>query len=215
MKTLYTLLFISLSQLLLAQNMVTFSVDMSEYTGTYTDVNLNGGFNGWCGPCAVMLDENADGVYELVVDLPSGTAEYKFTVDGWTDDEIFEPGGECTLTTDVFTNRVIEVTGDLVLPTVCWESCFACGVTGLSELNNESYSLFPNPTNGLVQLSSDALYDVQTVRVYSHTGQLVKTIAFNEMQTSMLDLQDLPSGLYHIEVQSATGMGVENIVIMD
>ncbi len=215
MKTLYTLLFISLSQLLLAQNMVTFSVDMSTYTGTYTNVNLNGGFNGWCGECAVMLDENADGVYELVVDLPSGTQEYKFTVDGWTDDEIFEPGEECTLTTDVFTNRVIEVTGDLVLPTVCWESCSACGVTGLSELTNESYSLFPNPSNGLVQLSSDALYDVQTVRVYSHTGQLVKTIAFNEMQTSMLDLQDLPSGVYHIEVQSTTGLGVENIVIMD
>jgi len=48
---------------------VTFQVDMAGYAGTFTTVNLNGSFNGWCGGCAVMADADGDGVYTLDVDL--------------------------------------------------------------------------------------------------------------------------------------------------
>ena len=37
---------------------ILFRVDMSEYTGTYNTVNLNGSFNGWCGGCALMTDDD-------------------------------------------------------------------------------------------------------------------------------------------------------------
>ncbi|MBI1183241.1 T9SS type A sorting domain-containing protein [bacterium] len=107
---------------------ITFKVDMNKYTGTYTQVNLNGTFNNWCGSCAVMTDDNSDGVYELTVDLTGQTeVEYKFTVDGWTDDEKFAGGESCTKTTGGFTNRVLTITGDSVLPVVCWQSCSDCG----------------------------------------------------------------------------------------
>jgi hypothetical protein len=191
---------------------VTFKVDMNDYTGTFSNMYLNGNFNGWCGACALMTDDNSDGVYEITITLAEGQYEYKFTANDYF--ETLEAGTFCTLTTDQFTNRVIDLSGDTVLDAVCFESCNACGVTGLDDLATEQYSVFPNPSNGLVQLSSETLYDVQTIRVYSHTGQIVRTIAFNSMENSMLDLQDLPSGVYHLEIQSATGMGVENIMIM-
>lgn len=105
---------------------VTFKVDMNDYEGTYTNVNLNGTFNEWCGACAVMTDADMDGVYELEVELEDGEIEYKFTVDGWTGQEEFAGGESCTKTTDGFTNRVYTVAGDAVLDVVCWESCESC-----------------------------------------------------------------------------------------
>ena len=61
---------------------VTFRVDMSTYEAGYGTVNLNGSFNGWCGGCTEMTDNDGDMVYEVTVALAEGTFEYKFT---WTD----------------------------------------------------------------------------------------------------------------------------------
>ena len=68
---------------------VTFQVDMNQYdeTYTYSGVFINGSFNGWCGDCLPMSDPDGDGVFEATVDLPGDTIEYKFTVDGWNDQE--------------------------------------------------------------------------------------------------------------------------------
>ncbi len=109
---------------------VTFQVDMSEYTGTFTSVNLNGNFNGWCGGCNEMTDADMDGVYEITLNVPGGNIEYKFTVDAWNDQEQFLGGEDCTLTTGNYTNRVYAVDGNATLDVVCWNSCNACGFTG-------------------------------------------------------------------------------------
>jgi 1,4-alpha-glucan branching enzyme len=105
---------------------ITFQVDMSQYTGAYNTVNLNGSFNGWCGSCATMTDDDEDGVYELTVDLTPGTIEYKFTLNGWDFQEEFAGGESCTSTIDGFTNRSYDVAGDATIPVVCWNSCDAC-----------------------------------------------------------------------------------------
>ena len=109
---------------------VTFQVDLSDYAGTFGTVNLNGSFNSWCGPCAVMTDDNADGVYSLTVPLAPGTYEYKFTLDGWTAQEEFTDGDPCTTTIDGYVNRTIDVTEAATLPVVCYNSCDACTGTG-------------------------------------------------------------------------------------
>ena len=106
---------------------VTFQVDMAGYSGSYEQVNLNGSFNGWCGSCAVLTDDDADGVYAVTVQLVEGTTyEYKFTVDGWTDQESLTEGDACTSTIDGFTNRTLTASVDETLDVVCWNSCAAC-----------------------------------------------------------------------------------------
>lgn len=109
------------------QSNVTFSVDMSEYAGTFTEVNINGTFNGWCGSCNPMTDMG-NGIWEVTLPLPNGDIEYKFTVDGWTDQENFSGGETCTVTNGGFTNRALSITEDVTLDTVCFNSCLACNV---------------------------------------------------------------------------------------
>ena len=109
-----------------ATSAITFQVDMSQHTGGYGTVNLNGSFAGWCGSCIAMDDSDGDMVYSVTVDIVPDTIEYKFTLDGWTAQEEFAGGESCTSTIDGFTNRSYIVDGDATLPVVCYNSCDAC-----------------------------------------------------------------------------------------
>ncbi|MEN9332971.1 MAG: hypothetical protein RLY35_151, partial [Bacteroidota bacterium] len=104
---------------------VTFRVDMTN-APAFTVANVNGTFNNWCGGCAAMTDDNADNVWEITIPLNSGSYEYKFTADGWTSQESLTPGSACTVTNFGYTNRSLTVSGDVVLPVVCWGACASC-----------------------------------------------------------------------------------------
>lgn len=126
MKKLYALLLLCAPFLGFAQTTkdVTFIVDMNAYTGsTANGVFVNGDFNNWCGTCNPMSDPEGDGVWTATLPLTSDSIEFKFTVDGWTDDEIFTAGSSCTKTTGVYTNRFAVLNGDTILPGYAWESC--------------------------------------------------------------------------------------------
>ncbi len=127
MKKIYILLLLLTSYLGAEAYNVTFSVDMTNVSG-FTVANLNGTFNNWCGGCASLSDANGDNIWEITLDLAAGTYEYKFTADGWSQQENLTPGSICTLTSGAYTNRIITVTADTTVPTVCWGSCYACGV---------------------------------------------------------------------------------------
>ncbi len=105
---------------------VTFKVDMNQYQGGYSIVTLNGTFNGWCGSCNILTDDDMDGVFEITLPLLEGSYQYKFTLNGWDIWEEFAGGEPCTVTLGGFTNRSLEVVDNTVLPAVCWNSCDEC-----------------------------------------------------------------------------------------
>jgi hypothetical protein len=133
---------------------VTFKVDMNNVTQGFTTPEINGTMNGWCGGCAAMTDANGDNVWEITINLNAGTYEYKFAADGWNIQESLAPGSSCTLTTGAYTNRLITVTGDAVLSTVCYGSCASCSapdynVTFRVDMNNVPQSFTTPEINGI------------------------------------------------------------------
>ena len=111
---------------------ITFKVDMSQYAGSqgagYT-VNLNGTFNGWCGGCNPMTDADGDSIWEITLPFNIGDSlRYKFTVNGWSDQESFISGAPCTNTNSGgFTDRFLVVpSSNTDLGVVCFNSCSAC-----------------------------------------------------------------------------------------
>ena len=107
---------------------VTFQVDMQNVTG-FTTPEVNGTFNNWCGGCFTMTDANGDNIWEGTTQLAAGTYEFKYAYDAWAGSEQLTPGDACTITIGDFTNRLLDVTADIVLPVVCWASCSDCGST--------------------------------------------------------------------------------------
>jgi len=111
-------------------NDVTFSVDMNDYDGTFTTVFLSGTFNDFSDNGNPMDDTDGDGVWETTVTgIASGTIEYLFQLDEFAQQEVFTGFETCVVTdpTGMFTNRRLAVTENTTVPTVCYNSCYACG----------------------------------------------------------------------------------------
>ncbi|MEL7448426.1 MAG: family 16 glycosylhydrolase [Pseudomonadota bacterium] len=111
---------------------VHFSVDVTALDLAPTDrIYLNGTFNGWCGTCNPMADQDGDGTWELSVNLPAGKHEFLFTKNGWEQVGGAPPGSSCDFSPcDSYYNYGITVphgSGPLVTDTYCWGTCESCG----------------------------------------------------------------------------------------
>ncbi|WP_306643190.1 hypothetical protein [Sanyastnella coralliicola] len=127
--------------------LVSFSVDMNEYGAAFGYVNVSGAYNGWCGDCNQLTDDDMDGVWTGTFAVTNGLQQYKFTIDNWVDQENFAGGESCTITNgDGFTNRTVDVmAADVVLDTVCFNSCYAC-TTGETPGCNDATASNYDPT---------------------------------------------------------------------
>jgi hypothetical protein len=141
-----------------AQNFnVTFQVDMNTQAVVDDTVSVAGSFQAaagfpsdWTPGATILTDANSDGVYDLTVQLPAGTYEYKFLNGAaWGTDEGVP--GACA----VNGNRGLTVSADVTLPVVCFGSCTACpttvdtvSVTFQVDMNNET-------TSGAVTVAGD------------------------------------------------------------
>jgi len=148
---------------------ITFRVNMSNYTGTIaTGVYVNGSFNGWCGSCNPLTDMG-NGMWQATLPIPAGNIEYKFTIDGWNVEENFTANDACIDPNmgDNFYNRYLQITGDVVLPAVCFNSCTPCPsnatqLVGTWKLKGSAGSLAVGPGLGDGSWWSNGAADVTT-----------------------------------------------------
>ena len=174
---------------------VTFQVDMSTVSSSFTNVYVSGTVNGWSGNSNQLTDPDGDGVYSGTLSLMPGSYEYKFTYDNWTGQEYFDPtlDSACTLTTGTFTNRYSTFgNADTTLPAVCWEECTACvtAPAGCDELffseyaegsSNNKYIEIYNPTANAISLSGYTVYQSGNGGSYTNTFTTSATIASGDV----------------------------------
>jgi 1,4-alpha-glucan branching enzyme len=178
---------------------VTFIVDMSQVTETFTTPEVNGTFNGFCGNCAPMSDANSDGIWELTIPLTPGTYEYIFSADNFEIQETLTPGSTCTLTTGEFTNRVIVVEAATVLPEVCWASCVACPNNVNENDLSQAISVYPNPANDMLFVNNTISNENAIVRMFDISGKLVfENQNFNAVN-STINTSELNNGIYTLQ----------------
>ncbi|WP_111683411.1 T9SS type A sorting domain-containing protein [Winogradskyella tangerina] len=81
------------------------------------------------------------------------------------------------------------------------DSFNSTGATLSSEsINNiQRYSLYPNPSNGIVNISGD-INQLDQIQIYSLTGALVNRV---DSDLDRIDISDLPSGVYFFKLMSA------------
>jgi hypothetical protein len=192
---------------------VLFKVDMSQVTDSYTTPEVNGTFNGWCGGCAPMFDDDGDDIWELEIILPEGTHEYKFAADSWGIDESLTEGDPCTITVDGFTNRLIDVTGDVVLDQVCWASCDECeSLPNSIEELEYAWKIYPNPANE--QLVIEGATAGSMLQLTNTLGQVV----LNETITAAvntLDISQVGAGTYLLSIANENGQLQTTTIIVE
>jgi hypothetical protein len=197
-------------QVVVADPNITFKVDMSDYTDPIaTGVFLNGSFNNWCGNCNPMTNTSG-AIWEVTLPLTAGPIQYKFTIDGWNDQEFFFGGESCVDTiADGFFNRYYVVSADATLPTVCFASCDACPTSSIVE-NSMEVNIMPNPANDIIQIESTM--SISSIELYSLAGNKVKTFNPNGY-SNKINVSELASGSYLLKVNSNDNYKVFNIVL--
>ena len=196
---------------------VTFQVDMSLEDVDPDGVFLAGTFNGFTD--APMADDDGDGIYTLTLVLNAeSNQEYKFKngPDGWEDIDtsIGEPcaGGN-------FGNRTLDVgTDNITLDAVCFNYCVACNVVDVEEeLLSQAIQVFPNPSNGQVNVRID-LGQVETqlnFNLLNTLGQSLKQWRVGSIQNDniSLDLTDVPAGAYWLQINDGATQISKRIII--
>ncbi len=192
---------------------VVFRVNMNDATEAFTTPEVNGTFNNWCGGCAPMSDVDGDGIWELTISILGETAEFKFAADTWAVQESLTEGDPCTITTDGFTNRILQLEGgNLELPIVCWGSCINCS-TGIAEGDafGAAVTVYPNPASVTAQFVN--LPEGQkTIDVYALTGALIATVSTANTALT-LDVSRFPAGMYLTQISNAHGATNRYLII--
>ena len=82
-------------------------------------------------------------------------------------------------------------------------------LVGLAEQLQAEVSLYPNPTSGQFVLEvSQSTDPIQGIRLFSSNGQLILEQKLDSEQYEFrleLDMGDVASGLYHLQLQSDAG----------
>lgn len=193
---------------------ITFQVDMNSFGGSFTEVFIFGQFNNFDPVANPLTDDDGDGIWETTVALAPGPNEYKFLAGDV--EEVLVAGTDCTITTPdgIFTNRLIEVSGD---ETVCFvfETCNSCFV-GTNDLTVEEnlFSIAPTVTSDIstVSFSADFTGD-KSIRVFNVMGQMVynNTLAITETQ-HQIDVANFADGIYMVHVQVGNLISTKKIM---
>lgn len=79
--------------------------------------------------------------------------------------------------------------------------------TGINEdLAESKVNIYPNPANGLVQLEIDPAVKALSAAVMDISGRCVMNVSENGTCPSSLDLSNLESGIYFVQVRTSQGM---------
>ncbi len=84
--------------------------------------------------------------------------------------------------------------------------------TGISELENSNISIYPNPTNGIINIELNTITTIDKISISDLQG---KIIYLNESLTKssiQIDLNEFSNGVYMMELQSNTGVSVHKII---
>lgn len=191
---------------------VTFQVDMSEVSESFTTPEINGTFNGWCGGCAPMTDDDGDNIWEITVAIQGESIEYKFAADTWNIQESLTAGSPCTITTDNFTNRFLTLEGgELVLEPVCWGECEACVVSVNEEAVGAAVHVYPNPARSFFRVSTSGNVPVE-LELFAADGRLVQRIVA-VTGNELVSIEGLPIGVYHLVSVSGVQRTVHRLMI--
>ena len=189
---------------------VTFRVDMADYAGTIgTGVYLNGNFNGWCGSCNPMTNTSGS-IWEVSLPLAPGAVEYKFTVDGWNDQENFTGTETCIdPVNDGFFNRYYVVAANDSLPLVCFASCSACPGSGIVEAEL-GVVVMPNPAKDMVKITAKST--ISSIEINSMAGQIISK-QLVQGNNAEINVSNLKSGTYFIRVNAENNSGIYKLII--
>ncbi len=138
------------------------------------------------------------------MELPEGDAP----ADEWYDDVTFTGAFDPTNLCDTW------LTGWSMLDNYGFIGCFSVGIEELAAANN--FSVYPNPSNGQFNITSNESFDKVQLEVMNMAGQIVlqdSNITLNSGSNYVLNLDNQSNGLYMVRFISSKGVQTIKVIV--
>jgi hypothetical protein len=160
-------------------------------------VHVAGDFQNWDATKTILYSFGSN-VYEVISYVTAGTYAYKFYNGNLAGTVETVP-----LACATNNNREIAVTGDIVLPEVCFNACVSCSLTGINTIGNQSFSvLSPNPANSLSRMLFADQRDLHQVFITDLTGKHVRSYVNINGTALEIKRENMDAGIYFVHVVS-------------
>jgi hypothetical protein len=83
-------------------------------------------------------------------------------------------------------------------------------IVGINELAASSFKVYPNPTNGIVNIESDI--EMKSVRLVNLTGQVVYSAPVNGSDLQF-NAREFTTGIYTLQIETEAGVAVHKLII--
>ncbi|OJX55812.1 MAG: hypothetical protein BGO88_02365 [Flavobacterium sp. 38-13] len=85
-------------------------------------------------------------------------------------------------------------------------------VLGTNEFSTSKLSVYPNPSNGIVNISSDSNVLLNNVSISDLNGRTVKSVELNGDSSAQVNISDLSAGVYMMNINSDQGSVTKKII---
>lgn len=92
-------------------------------------------------------------------------------------------------------------------------NCFLVEPVSTSTIFETPISIFPNPTNGIIQIDFGQNYDHIQLSVNNVIGKTVHSTIYNYQNNIQLDLSEYAKGVYFVRIQSEEKQAVLRVVV--
>lgn len=89
-----------------------------------------------------------------------------------------------------------------------WNQCDNWGLE--EEVLNQSFTLVPNPTNGMVSIKNSKQIEIRNIQLVDQFGRIVKQLDKNQ---EIFDLYPLENGVFFFEIETPKGIVVKRILL--
>lgn len=85
-------------------------------------------------------------------------------------------------------------------------------VAGTNQALASKLSVYPNPANGIVNINNDQNILVNGVEIVDINGRTVKSVKYDGVSNAQINISDLSSGMYLMNISSDKGMSTKKIM---
>ncbi len=85
-------------------------------------------------------------------------------------------------------------------------------ISGLSNRNNKSVKLFPNPAKDFITISSHS--KIARISIFDQTGKKTIVNKYNGVEKTNISTGNLKNGIYYIEIKQVTGNSVKQKLVI-
>ncbi|MFN3753280.1 choice-of-anchor J domain-containing protein [Flavobacterium sp.] len=86
------------------------------------------------------------------------------------------------------------------------------GTLSSTEFTSSKFSTYPNPANNLVTISNNENILVSNVTITDINGRTIKNVSVNNLSTVQMNVSDLTSGVYFMNIDSDSGKAVKKFI---